>query len=103
MAIEMRLLLLLYFWLGGGLDISWKGGGTIHQIVINLHRTYEKLHCKEEPYRLSGLRNPLVQTDTQILLLYYADITSIVKIPATCPLAIHLRENSQKPTLAKLK
>ena len=33
------------------------------KIALNLHRTYEKLHCKERPNRFSGKRNPLVQTD----------------------------------------
>ena len=27
-------------------DFSWKGGGTLPKIVINLPMTYEKLHCK---------------------------------------------------------
>ena len=36
------------------------------KIVINLPRTYAKLPCKEEPYRLSGQRDPLVQTERQI-------------------------------------
>ena len=31
----------------------------------NLPRTYQKLLCKEEPYRYSGERDPSVQTDTQ--------------------------------------
>ena len=42
------------------------------KIFINPPRTYEKLHCKEEPYWFSGQRDPLLQTDrqthTQILL-----------------------------------
>ena len=33
------------------------------KIVRNLPRTYEKLHCKGEPYRFSGKQDPLVQTD----------------------------------------
>ena len=38
-------------------DFSWEGERVVvssPQIVINLPRTYEKLHCKEEPYRFSG-------------------------------------------------
>ena len=47
----------------------------MHQIVIILPRTYEKLHCKEELYRFSGYRDPSIQTNKQIdiLLLYYKD------------------------------
>ena len=41
------------------------------KIVISHPRTYEKLTCKGELFRLSGLQHPLVQTD--ILLLYYKD------------------------------
>ena len=33
------------------------------KIVINLHRTYEKLLCKGEPYPFSGQRDPSVNTD----------------------------------------
>ena len=33
-------------------NFSWKGGGII--VSKNLFRTYEKLHCKEEPKRFSG-------------------------------------------------
>ena len=33
------------------------------KIVINLPKTYEKLHCKREPYRFIGKRNPSVHTD----------------------------------------
>ena len=33
-------------------NFSWKGGGII--VSKNLFRTYEKLHCKEEPNRFSG-------------------------------------------------
>ena len=40
-------------------------------MVINLPRTYEKLHYKREPYRFSSQRDPSVQID--ILLLYYKD------------------------------
>ena len=43
-------------------DLYWEGGGTLPQIVINLPWTYEKLHCKKEPYRFSG-------THIKILLL----------------------------------
>ena len=57
--------------------ISWKGGGIIPKIVINLPRTYRKLHC------IGSAVNEilLVQIDTQILLLmYYVDITFTVQI-----------------------
>ena len=46
---------------------------------MNLPRTHEKLHCKGEPYRLSGKRDTSVQTEkhtdkqTQSLLLYYIE------------------------------
>ena len=33
------------------------------KIVINLTRTYEKLHCKGEIYRFSGQQDPSVHTD----------------------------------------
>ncbi len=46
---------------------SWKGGDTLPQIVKNLNRTHEKLHCKGEPYYFIGQRDPSVQTE---LLLY---------------------------------
>ena len=32
-------------------DFSWEDGGNL---PINLHRTYEKLLCKGEPYWFSG-------------------------------------------------
>ena len=35
------------------------------KIAINLHRNYEKLHCKGEPYRFGGQRDPSAQTDRQ--------------------------------------
>ena len=35
-----------------GGEISWKGGGNLKNIVINLPRTYEKFHCEKEPYWL---------------------------------------------------
>ena len=54
-------------------DLSWEGGGTIPKIVINLPRTYEKLHFKGESYRFSGYRDPLVQIDTQTHRKIYRD------------------------------
>ncbi len=52
------------------------------KIVIKLPGTYEKLHCKGEPDRLSGQRDPSVQTN--ILLLYYKDVKmSLVIIYST--------------------
>ena len=66
------------FFLGVGVrgDFSWEGDGTLTQIVINLFRTYEKLPCKEEPYRpaVSEILQD-IQSDrqTEILLLYYKD------------------------------
>ena len=39
------------------------GGGTLLQIAMNLLRNYE-LHCKGEPYRFSGLRDPKVHRQT---------------------------------------
>ena len=38
------------------------------KIAINLPRTYEKPHCKREPYRFCGKQDPLVRRD--IILLY---------------------------------
>ena len=38
------------------------------RIVKNLPCTYNKLHCKGEPYRLSGYRDPLIQTKKLITL-----------------------------------
>ena len=43
-------------------EISWEGGGTLLPIVINLPQTYEKIHCKEEPYRFRDYRYPSVRT-----------------------------------------
>ena len=43
--------------------------------VVVPPRTYEKLHCKGEPYRSSGYRYPVVQTDR--LLILYNDILFI--------------------------
>ena len=45
------------------------------QKVINLPRTYQKLHCKGEPFQFSGQHDPAVQIDRQIhrdpvILLY---------------------------------
>ena len=41
------------------------------KIVINLPRTYEKLHNKEEPYRFSGFQDP--SANAEILLTLYKD------------------------------
>ena len=35
------------------------------KVAINLPRTYEKLHCEEEPYRFYSYRDSLVQTAFQ--------------------------------------
>ena len=44
--------------------------------VMNLPRTYEKLHCKGEGYRFSGYQDPSVHKDryTLIMLLLYKDL-----------------------------
>ena len=59
--------------------------------VINLHRNYDKLHCKGEPYQFSVLQDLSIQTDrqtdrhtdtdtqTQILLLFHKDKTNTEK------------------------
>ena len=44
--------------LGGGNffsvgDLSWEGGVALSKNFINLPMTYEKLHCKGEPYPIS--------------------------------------------------
>ena len=39
------------------------GGVTLPQ---NTFKPYEKLHCKREPYRFSGYKDPMVQTLTHI-------------------------------------
>ena len=49
---------------GGFSSESW---GALPTLVINLSGTYEKLHCKREPYRFSSQRDTLLQ----ILLLLY--------------------------------
>ena len=38
-------------------------------IIINLSKTYEKLHRKAESYRFSGQRDPSVQTNTDPITL----------------------------------
>ena len=45
-------------------NISWEVGGIFPK------KCYEKLLCKEELYRFSGYRDPLVR-QIDILLLYY--------------------------------
>ena len=40
----------------------WRVETLYPKIVINYPKTYEKLHCKGEPYRITGLRDPSVQT-----------------------------------------
>ena len=56
-------------------------GCTVPQIAMNHARTYEKLHCKVEPYRFSCYRDLLVHRHTQILLLLYGDnITIFVEL-----------------------
>ena len=47
------------------------------KIVINLPRTYEKLHCKGEPYRFGGQRDLLALTDRHPLLYYKIYIMKI--------------------------
>ena len=46
-------------------DLSWEGGVTLLQIDIKLPRTYKKIHCKGESYRLRGKRDILVKSDRQ--------------------------------------
>ena len=53
---------------------SWECGCTLPQNSCDLPRTYKKLHCKREPYRFSSQRDPLLHTQTDILLLLYSDV-----------------------------
>ena len=53
--------------LGG--EHSCEGGGTFPKIFINLPRTYEKLHCKREQYRLSGYRDTSLQYKKKLKIL----------------------------------
>ena len=53
-------------------DFSSEGGGTFPEIVINLFMTYEKPHCKGEPFHFRSYRNLSLQTDR---------IFSVVTIP----------------------
>ena len=46
-------------------DFSWEGGVALPKIAINLPRTFEKLHCKGEPYRFNGFRHPSIQNDSK--------------------------------------
>ena len=39
-------------------------------LVKNLHWTYNKLHCKWEPYQFSGERDPSLQTKKAYYFIY---------------------------------
>ena len=56
-------------------EITNKGRNQSIKFIFNLFWTYEKLHCKVEPYRSSGYQDPSLHTDIliNILLLLYKD------------------------------
>ena len=48
------------------------------KIAIHLPGTFDRLHCKEKPYRFSGLRDRRYRqththTQTEILILYHEE------------------------------
>ena len=59
------------------------GGGPLPKIIVYLHRSYEKLHCKGEPHQLSSLRDLLVHRDIMLLtcdIRIYRDKTMADKL-----------------------
>ena len=44
-------------------DFYRESGGALPKIEINLHRTYEKLHCNGESYRFGDYRDCMVQIE----------------------------------------
>ena len=53
------------------------------QIVINLPRIFDKLHCLGESYRFSGWEDPLLQTHTDkkdILLLLLKELAAAPQV-----------------------
>ncbi len=58
-------------------NFSWESGGTLPQMVLNLPRTYEKLHSKGELYatqEISFVVLPSDFLDILIDLFYFYDL-----------------------------